>query len=697
VKSFQRQTYYELLEVSVGATEGDVRSAFERLSRLYADDQVALYGLIDDGRAQALRARLKEAAEVLLDDERRATYDTTIGLPPRDVPSKPNPVAPRPSAPAAPAPAWSGPYTFVTSAPPGALSSSFIVAAVPAPAAEQPARGSITPATVLAPRPSTPQRRPLESRGGATAGGEEGRAARPAPGPEASPSTGLHTSSMHPARAVSAEVAVSGLAAAGLTAAKVEPAAHPASPVMVKAPVTAAPVAVDPLAPVSAAVDSEPAAIEPPAAEVSAVSPAPLVAAPVLVEPPAVAMMSPVSNAVEPAVPAPTAVFPAPLDGAPAAGALLVPEGTAVSPVSSGTVQAPVVAVEPPVSAPGSVLPASVAAAPVAGASLVPEGSAVSPRSSGAAPASAVPVEPPVSAAPVSVGREAAAVAAQPVVASALPGRASAAQLPVGAGAQASPGTSAPSSPVGLEAVLTSEAKEERQPAASSPWSTDVLTTGSAAKAPPDGQRALAAPPSHEETSPSAASVPARQPSDTSGAVEGEASRGAPPHVEGQRSAGEGRGVDVPAGERLEGEMGARPGVDGVREPVAGHGSARPMDAPVADDSALVPTRAFTPREYRVPERPRPYEVPAGLEFNGDLLRQVRLARGLSLLQLSERTRIGVRHLENIESDRYDALPVLVYLRGMLMNLARELGLDGLRVSKSYLTFVEAHQAKVKG
>jgi cytoskeletal protein RodZ len=89
--------------------------------------------------------------------------------------------------------------------------------------------------------------------------------------------------------------------------------------------------------------------------------------------------------------------------------------------------------------------------------------------------------------------------------------------------------------------------------------------------------------------------------------------------------------------------------------------------------------------------------VPAGVEFNGDLLRQVRMARGLSLLQVAERTRIGVRHLENLENDRYEQLPVAVYLRGMLMSLARELGLDGIRVSKSYLTFVEAHLSKSKG
>jgi hypothetical protein len=112
------------------------------------------------------------------------------------------------------------------------------------------------------------------------------------------------------------------------------------------------------------------------------------------------------------------------------------------------------------------------------------------------------------------------------------------------------------------------------------------------------------------------------------------------------------------------------------------------------DSGAIVPAKPTPVREYRPEPRPKPYEVPAGVEFNGDLLRQVRMARGLSLLQLSERTRISLRHLENVESDRYESLPAPVYLRGILMSLARELGLDGLRVSKSYLAFVEARRAK---
>lgn len=111
-------------------------------------------------------------------------------------------------------------------------------------------------------------------------------------------------------------------------------------------------------------------------------------------------------------------------------------------------------------------------------------------------------------------------------------------------------------------------------------------------------------------------------------------------------------------------------------------------------ETAIVPARASPAREFKVEARPKPYEVPPEAEFNGGLLRQVRMARGLSLSQLAERTRIGSKHLENVEADRYDALPAVVYLRGILMNLARELGLDGIRVSKSYLAFVEAHRSK---
>ncbi|WNG58401.1 DnaJ domain-containing protein [Archangium gephyra] len=89
-------------------------------------------------------------------------------------------------------------------------------------------------------------------------------------------------------------------------------------------------------------------------------------------------------------------------------------------------------------------------------------------------------------------------------------------------------------------------------------------------------------------------------------------------------------------------------------------------------------------------------DIPADAEFNGELLRRVRESRNLSLPMLADRTRISSRHVESIEADRYDILPASVYLRGMLMSIARELGLDPLRVSKSYMGLVASGEKKAR-
>ncbi|MCY1077758.1 helix-turn-helix domain-containing protein [Archangium lansingense] len=87
-------------------------------------------------------------------------------------------------------------------------------------------------------------------------------------------------------------------------------------------------------------------------------------------------------------------------------------------------------------------------------------------------------------------------------------------------------------------------------------------------------------------------------------------------------------------------------------------------------------------------------DIPSDAEFNGELLRQVREGRSLSLQMLADRTRISSRHVENIEADRYDNLPASVYLRGMLISIARELGLDPLRVARSYMGLVASGEKK---
>jgi curved DNA-binding protein CbpA len=78
-------------------------------------------------------------------------------------------------------------------------------------------------------------------------------------------------------------------------------------------------------------------------------------------------------------------------------------------------------------------------------------------------------------------------------------------------------------------------------------------------------------------------------------------------------------------------------------------------------------------------------DLPPDAPVTGEALRRVREARGLTLKDLAAKTKIGHWHLDNIEREKYSALPALVYLRGFLGSLARELKLDPVRVARSYL------------
>jgi hypothetical protein len=116
-----------------------------------------------------------------------------------------------------------------------------------------------------------------------------------------------------------------------------------------------------------------------------------------------------------------------------------------------------------------------------------------------------------------------------------------------------------------------------------------------------------------------------------------------------------------------------------------GSAAASAPPAPEVPGPTSRPNDSETELSARSREGRARLDIPPDAEFNGELLRQVREATGLSLQQVAERTRITRIHLENVEADRYDHLPATVYLRGILVNLARELRLDPARVSKSYL------------
>lgn len=72
-------------------------------------------------------------------------------------------------------------------------------------------------------------------------------------------------------------------------------------------------------------------------------------------------------------------------------------------------------------------------------------------------------------------------------------------------------------------------------------------------------------------------------------------------------------------------------------------------------------------------------------QYDGDLLRRIREARGVTLRELATRTRISLGHLEHLEAEAFRELPERVYLRGFLIAYARELKLDGPRLAETYL------------
>jgi len=78
-------------------------------------------------------------------------------------------------------------------------------------------------------------------------------------------------------------------------------------------------------------------------------------------------------------------------------------------------------------------------------------------------------------------------------------------------------------------------------------------------------------------------------------------------------------------------------------------------------------------------------EIGPDTEFTGTILRKVRESQGLELVDISAKTKIARSHLQSIEEETFDALPALVYTRGFLVEIAKQLRLDPAHVQRTYL------------
>jgi cytoskeletal protein RodZ len=72
------------------------------------------------------------------------------------------------------------------------------------------------------------------------------------------------------------------------------------------------------------------------------------------------------------------------------------------------------------------------------------------------------------------------------------------------------------------------------------------------------------------------------------------------------------------------------------------------------------------------------------MESVGERIRSAREAKGLSVEELSKRTRVGRAFLEAMEEDRYEVFPARTYVVGFLRSCARALDLDEAELLRLY-------------
>ncbi len=76
-------------------------------------------------------------------------------------------------------------------------------------------------------------------------------------------------------------------------------------------------------------------------------------------------------------------------------------------------------------------------------------------------------------------------------------------------------------------------------------------------------------------------------------------------------------------------------------------------------------------------------------QCDGPAIRRLREARGVTVDQINQSTKISLMNLRFIEEDNLDALPAPVYLRGYLQQIAQLLGVDSARVVSGYMARFE--------
>ena len=76
----------------------------------------------------------------------------------------------------------------------------------------------------------------------------------------------------------------------------------------------------------------------------------------------------------------------------------------------------------------------------------------------------------------------------------------------------------------------------------------------------------------------------------------------------------------------------------------------------------------------------------------GETLKRERELRKISLREVSEATKIGLRYLEALEANRFDRLPGGLFNKGFIRAYAKFIGLDGEAMVNAYLFDLNSQQ-----
>jgi len=78
-------------------------------------------------------------------------------------------------------------------------------------------------------------------------------------------------------------------------------------------------------------------------------------------------------------------------------------------------------------------------------------------------------------------------------------------------------------------------------------------------------------------------------------------------------------------------------------------------------------------------------EILEQTDWSGDFLKRVREYKGLSIERISEKTKINSFYIQAIEKMDPTNLPAVVFVRGYIVQIAKELGLHEKKVADSYM------------